>query len=157
LQKLVAQAATSRTGVESRRAKSQDQGQNDRRVVELAGPMMRDTISDSPPKSETIEATFRNGSLTALSVLLGFSLSFVARWAGLPGAWSTADLLAVSSIATGITVQLVAIGLLLSVRSLLLHRYNRAVALFLLGLVFVAVGTGVAIVGDIFDVPQHVL
>ena len=35
----------------------------------------------------TIEATFRNGSLTAMSVLVGFSLSFLNRWASLPGAW----------------------------------------------------------------------
>ena len=41
--------------------------------------------SDTAPK---IEATFRNGSLTAISVVLGFSLSFLNRWAGLPGAWN---------------------------------------------------------------------
>src|SRR5687767_13565136 len=40
------------------------------------------TMSDQPkaPEGARIHAEFRNGSLTAISVLVGFSLSFLARW-----------------------------------------------------------------------------
>lgn len=107
--------------------------------------------------SEKIDSTFRNGSLTAISVLLGFSLGFLARWAGLPGAWQRADLVAVVLIALGIAVEIVAVAMLLSFRSLLLARYNRAVALFLIGLAFVAGGVAIAVLGDIFGMPQQVL
>ena len=67
-------------------------------------------VSDTTAK---IEATFRNGSLTAISVVLGFSLSFLNRWAGLPDAWDRADLVAVAAISIGIVFQIVAVALLL--------------------------------------------
>ena len=38
-----------------------------------------------------IDATFRNGSLTAISVVVGFSLTFLNRWAALPGTWHKSD------------------------------------------------------------------
>ncbi len=84
--------------------------------------------------SETIEATFRNGSLTAISVLVGFSLSFLNRWAALPGTWHASDLVAVGAIVLGIGFQITSIASLLSLRSLILEKYSRAVKLFLIGL-----------------------
>ena len=110
--------------------------------------------SDTAPK---IEATFRNGSLTAISVVLGFSLSFLNRWAGLPGAWNRVDLTAVAAISIGIVFQIVAVALMLPVRSLVLRRYNRAIKVFLVGLVFVAVGVAIAITGDVAGLGQNVL
>ena len=110
--------------------------------------------SDTTPK---IEATFRNGSLTAISVVLGFSLSFLNRWAGLPGAWNRVDLTAVGAISSGIVFQIVAMALMLPVRSLVLRRYNRAIRVFLVGLVFVAVGVAIAITGDVAGLGQNVL
>ncbi len=122
-----------------------------RAIAEDEGGLVK---SDTAPK---IEATFRNGSLTAISVVLGFSLSFLNRWAGLPGAWNRVDLTAVAAIIIGIVFQIVAVALMLPVRSLVLRRYNRAIRVFLVGLVFVAVGVAIAITGDVAGLGQNVL
>ncbi len=115
---------------------------------------MADIENDQVPKtpraaSGTIDAAFRNGSLTAISVVVGFSLSFLTRWAGLPGPWLAVDLVALSAIVLGIAFQIIALAGLLSIRSLLLRNYNRAVRLFLIGLASVASGVALAIAGDL--------
>lgn len=115
--------------------------------------------SGEPPevRPATIEATFRSGSLTAISVVVGFSLSFLSRWAGLPGQWQTGDLVAVAAIVLGIAFQIKALGDLLTVNSLVLVNYNRAVRVFLAGLGLVAVGVAMAIFGDLTGYGQHIL
>jgi hypothetical protein len=107
--------------------------------------------------SETIEATFRNGSLTAISVLVGFSLSFLNRWAALPGTWHTSDLVAVGAIVLGIGFQITSVASLLSLRSLMLEKYSRAVKLFLIGLALVGFGVVIAIFADLVGEGQQVL
>ena len=107
--------------------------------------------------SERIDATFRNGSLTAISVIVGFSLSFLNRWAAEPGSWEIYDLAAVAAIVVGIVLQLSSLASLLSVRSLLLGNYVRAVRLFLIGLAVVSIGVALAIAADIFGYGQKVL
>ena len=119
-------------------------------VVEKSSP-------GADPSEASIEATFRNGSLTAISVVLGFSLSFLNRWAGLPGAWTLSDLLAVLAISAGIVLQVVAVALMLAVGSLALRRYNRAVKIFMIGLAFVAIGVALAIGADLLGFGQNVL
>jgi hypothetical protein len=106
--------------------------------------------TDEPSSQRTtIDATFRNGSLTAIGVVAGFSLSFLSRWAATPGEWSIADLFAVAAITLGIAFQIKALANLLSVTSLILTRYNRAVRIFMVGLILVAVGVVLAIFADI--------
>lgn len=117
----------------------------------------RATSATASEKDEQIGATFRNGSLTAISVIVGFSLSFLAKWAGIPGSWNGSDLLAVAAIAIGIVLQIITVALLLSVTSLSLSRYNRAVTIFLIGLVFVCIGVTAAIIGDIAGFEQRIL
>jgi hypothetical protein len=104
--------------------------------------------------SERIDATFRNGSLTAISVIVGFSLSFLNRWAAEPGPWEISDL---AAIVVGIVLQVSSLASLLSVRSLLLGNYVRAVRLFLIGLAVVSIGVALAIASDIFGYGQKVL
>jgi len=43
----------------------------------------------------TIDATFRNGSMTAVGIILGFSLSFITGWGANPVPWQVVDLFAV--------------------------------------------------------------
>ena len=107
--------------------------------------------------SERIDATFRNGSLTAISVIVGFSLSFLNRWAAEPGPWEISDLAAVAAIVVGIVLQVSSLASLLSVRSLLLGNYVRAVRLFRIGLAVVSIGVALAIASDIFGYGQKVL
>jgi hypothetical protein len=116
-----------------------------------------DTCEVTQLSPERIDATFRNGSLTAISVIVGFSLSFLNRWAAEPGSWEIYDLAAVAAIVVGIVLQLSSLASLLSVRSLLLGNYVRAVRLFLIGLAVVSIGVALAIAADIFGYGQKVL
>src|SRR5215211_1135243 len=88
--------------------------------------------TEAPNSAETsertrIDATFRNGSLTAIGVVVGFSLGFLSRWAGIPGEWSRTDLIAVGLITVGIGLQIKALADMLSPASLVLTRYRRAI------------------------------
>ena len=89
--------------------------------------------------------------------MLGFSLSFLNRWAGLPGRWDRGDLVAVAAISAGIAFQIAAVASMLSVRSLALKRYDRSVRLFLAGLALVALGVAIAITDDILGLGQNVI
>lgn len=112
-------------------------------------------MADEEPKR--IESVFRSGTLTAVSVVVGFSLSFLSRWAGLPGEWHRLDIIAVAAIVIGIALQVKCLSDLLRVSSLILTNYDRAITLFLAGLGLVAVGVALAIFGDITGYGQHVL
>ena len=105
--------------------------------------------------SARIEAEFRNGSLTAISVIVGFSLSFLARWAATPGKWHVLDLIAVVLIVVGSVLQIFALGSLLFLSSMVVANYERAVRIFLVGLAIVAVGVVMAIFGEILGFGQQ--
>jgi len=113
---------------------------------------MQETES-SPEKQdapERIDSTFRNGSVTAVGIILGFSLGFISQWASNPIAWSRIDLVAAAPIVVGIGLQVVAFADLLSPRSLILRHYERARVIFLVGLTFVALGVAFAMLLDVF-------
>ena len=89
-------------------------------------------MSDATPAAEhrepepaSIHLLFRNGSLTAISVLVGFSLSFLSHWAGTPGQWHVADLIAVTLIVIGIGLQIWALSSMLFISSLIAETYMR--------------------------------
>ena len=114
-------------------------------------------MSDQPKATEgaRIPPEFRNGSLTAVSVLVGFSLSFLSRWAGTPGKWHAADVVAVVLIVTGSALQIFALGSMLFLSSMVVANYERAIRIFLVGLGIVAVGVAIAILGEIFGFGQQ--
>ena len=99
--------------------------------------------SDDP--TQRIDATFRNGSVTVIGVILGFSLGFLSHWVEQPGGWEAGDFVAVVAMAVGIGLQIVSVAQLLSVNSLYLASYNRSVVIFLVGLVLVSLGVATAI------------
>ena len=113
------------------------------------------------PKTEAaparISPEFRNGSLTAISVIVGFSLSFLSRWTGTPGKWHSADLFAVALIVTGSAAQIWSLGAMLFVSSMVAANYERAIRIFLVGLALVAVGVSVALLGEITGRGQGIL
>ena len=120
--------------------------------------MVRSQSIDPDGKAvAAIDSTFRNGSLTAVSVLVGFSLSFLTRWAGLPGPWHAFDLAALSAIVLGTACQIAALAGLLSVRSLVRVTHDRTIRVFMIGLAFVCVGVALALAGDLIGFQQHVL
>jgi hypothetical protein len=104
-----------------------------------------------------IDATFRNGSVTAVGIILGFSLGFLSQWASNPIAWSVVDIAAAAPIITGIGLQGKAFADLLSTQSLLLANYDRARRIFLIGLGLVAGGVAIAILLDILGLGPRTL
>jgi hypothetical protein len=109
------------------------------------------------PQRADIEPEFRNGSLTAISVIVGFSLSFLSRWAGASGKWHAADLIAVTLIVIGSGLQIWALAAMLFVSSLVAEKYARAIHLFLTGLAIVALGIATAIFAEIAGLGQNIL
>ena len=114
-------------------------------------------MSEQPARDARIQPEFRNGSLTAISVLVGFSLSFLSRWAATPGKWYVADFVAVALIVAGSALQIWALGGMLFISSLVAANYNRAVRIFLIGLGIVAVGVAAAILGEVLGFGHNIL
>jgi uncharacterized membrane protein YczE len=98
---------------------------------------------------QRVDSTFRNGSITAIGVVVGFSLGFLSRWSALPGEWMHTDLISVALITLGLALQVKALADLLLISSLQLRRYNRSVRFFLTGLIFVGLGVVFAVFADL--------
>src|SRR5258707_11137944 len=97
-----------------------------------------DAMSDEAP--QRIEAVFRNGSVTVVGVIVGFSLTYLTSWASNPSPWQLHDLIGIVPLAAGVILQLFSLSALLHTNSLERPVYDRAVRLFLIGLVLVCVG-----------------
>ena len=102
-----------------------------------------------PDPDEKIDATFRNGSLTAAGIILGFSLNFISVWVSNPNDWSRIDILPMLFLVAGIAVQVKVFADLLARDSLVAVKYDRSRKLFLIGLGIVAAGMGIALINDI--------
>jgi hypothetical protein len=114
----------------------------------LASEAGTEAMSEADP-DEKIDATFRNGSLTATGIILGFSLNFISLWVSNPNDWSRIDLLPMSFLTVGIAIQVKVFADLLARDSLVAVKYDRARRLFLIGLSIVATGMGIALMNDI--------
>lgn len=113
--------------------------------------LMSSDPSLSHPTAPRIDPAFRNGSLTAVGIVLGFSLSFAVQWANDPAPWTRIDLLAAALLLGGLTFQIRALAALLEVNSLEIPVYRRAKNHFMAGLLVTAAGVGVTILGNILD------
>ncbi len=112
-------------------------------------------MNDRGTPHRDIEAVFRNGSVTVVGVLAGFSLTFLTAWAANPLPWQLHDLFGIVPLAAGIVLQLMALAALLHPNSLERARYDRAIRIFLIGLVLVAVGVATAIAADALTIAVH--
>lgn len=107
-------------------------------------------MSNTPEEHpEKIDSTFRNGTMTALGVLLAFSLGFVIQWVSSPTPWHLIDLAALAPMMAGIAMQLIALERLLRYDSLEKARYDRACRDFMIGMVLTTAGITVALVIDV--------
>ena len=109
-------------------------------------------MSTEQPDQPPIGETFRNGSVTVVGVVAGFSLTFLTEWAANPVPWQLHDLVGIAPMIAGIAFQVVALAALLHPNSLERARYDRAIRLFLIGLVLVSIGVVIAIAVDAFTV-----
>lgn len=98
---------------------------------------------------DKIDVVFRSGSITAVGILVGFSLNFASQWVSSPGTWSTYDVFAFCPLLIGIILQVRALASLLSTSSVYVVHYNRAKTTFLIGLLLAAVGIAIALGVDI--------
>ena len=112
-------------------------------------------MSDPEPEGQKLEAVFRNGSVTVVGLLTGFSLTFLTAWAANPLPWQLHDLIGMVPLAAGIVFGLVALAALLHPDSLERARYDRAVRIFLIGLILVSCGVALVIGVDAFKVAER--
>jgi len=105
--------------------------------------------AEEPAGPERIGETFRNGSITGVGLLAGFSLTFLTAWSASPIPWRPADVFALAPLILGVGCQLWSLALLLDPDCLILTRYRRAVRFFLAGLIFVGIGVAAALLIDI--------
>ncbi|WP_018184233.1 hypothetical protein [Kaistia granuli] len=99
-----------------------------------------------PVPTPRIDSAFRNGSLTAIGIILGFSLGFTAQWATDDSPWILSDYVAAVALTIGIVLQIKALAEMLEVHSLEIPVYNRAKNRFMSGLLVTAFGIGMVIV-----------
>lgn len=109
-------------------------------------------MDEQDPREDLVETVFRNGTVTAVGILLAFSLGFITHWAANPIPWQTYHLAAVLPILAGIALQMRALSLLLDTKCLQRRIYERANRIFMAGLIFTACGVGMAILLDFFDI-----
>lgn len=98
---------------------------------------------------EKIDSTFRNGTLTAVGIILGFSLSFISHWVSNPNDWSQVDIAPAMFLVVGIVLQVKVVADLLARDSLLAAKYDRSRRLFMIGLIIVSIGMAIALANDI--------
>lgn len=65
---------------------------------------------DEAQSAQAIDPVFRNGSVTAIGVVAGFSLAFLANWALSPGHWHGPALAAFGLLGVGIAFQIRALA-----------------------------------------------
>jgi hypothetical protein len=92
---------------------------------------------------------YREGFLTAITVLLGFSLAFVRFW-GLetPGAWTAIQIVSALVIVVGTALQLLALFRSLRLADDEPAHYRVTVRVFLAGVIVVMLGVFVAIISE---------
>ena len=105
----------------------------------------------TPEQPTMIDATFRNGSMTAIGVVTGFSLNFLTRWGANPVPWLMVDLLAVVPLVAGLIMQVWSFTELLRPESMQLVVYTKAKNHFIIGTSGVLLGVGMALLLDVLQ------
>jgi 4-amino-4-deoxy-L-arabinose transferase-like glycosyltransferase len=102
-----------------------------------------------PPTSEGLPPGYREGFLTAITVILGFSLALVRFW-GLEssGPWTTAEVVSAAVVVIGTGFQLLALFRSLRVEDDNRREYARTVRYFLVGVLIVMLGVFASIVAS---------
>jgi hypothetical protein len=114
-----------------------------------------DTMASDPnsPREPVprIDSTFRNGSLTAMGIVLGFSLGFTVQWATDDSPWMVTDYIEAVALALGVGLQIKALAEMLEVNSLDIPVYQRAKNRFMLGLLVTAFGIALMILINVLS------
>jgi len=109
----------------------------------------------SPNDGESLESlssnltdTQRNGSITGIGILLGFSLTFVAQWSLGSGKWTWYAALVLLVALCGIVMQLQALFAVFALPSVSTKAHGRAMRGFKLGVVLMLAAFGLHVFLD---------
>jgi len=99
------------------------------------------------PQQPTVPLGYRQGLITAITVLLGFSLTFLRYWSlEAPGEWTALSIVATVALCTAVLLQIVALARSLRLEDDRVREYRRTVlcftsstAVLMLGLLLAAI------------------
>lgn len=114
---------------------------------------------DTPPQHvapQTVPAGFRQGIITAITVLLGFSLAFWRFWGfESPGHWNARALLAALSLLGAVILQIVALFRALRIEDDAVTEYRQTVRWFIASAVALLVGLAIAMLDAALSAPAE--
>jgi len=97
--------------------------------------------------NEKIPTGYRQAVVTAITVILGFSMTFLRFWGiEVKGGWSVLGLLAAIFMVIGVLLQVAALFRALDVHDDNVTKYQRTVGLFRLAVIVVIIGLALSIV-----------
>ncbi len=95
----------------------------------------------SPPKPQMVPAGYRQGIITAITVLLGFSLAFWRFWGfESPGRWSPRALFAALCLVMAVALQILSLFRALRIEDDEVSEYRRTVRWFIASAIALLVG-----------------
>jgi hypothetical protein len=98
-----------------------------------------------------ISDTERNGSITALGVLLGFSIAILNGWSNRPGKWELSGVIPLFLYGSSVALQVRALYRALQVPREFQKQHRRTINLAVIGLVVMFVGFLSTIVIDVLE------
>lgn len=104
-------------------------------------------VPPAPPTPQVVPTGYRQGIITAITVLLGFSLGFWRFWGfEAPGEWDWRSLLAAVSLLVAVVLQIVALFRALRVEDDAVPEYRRTVRCFIASAIALVIGLAAAMV-----------
>jgi len=97
-----------------------------------------------------ISETERSGSITALGVLLGFSITILGDWSNRPGKWDLVGTIPLLLYGSSVALQVVALYRALQIPREIREDHRRSINLAIIGLIVMFVGFLSTIVIDVF-------
>jgi hypothetical protein len=98
-------------------------------------------VAKTRPAPQTVPAGYRQGVITAITVLLGFSLAFWRFWGfESPGRWTLRSLIAATAVVVAVSLQIVALFRSLRVEDDEVGEYRKTVRWFLASAVALLAG-----------------
>lgn len=101
----------------------------------------------APSSPQVVPNGYRQGIITAITVLLGFSLAFWRFWGfESPGHWNLRALFAAVSLLAAVSLQIVALYRALRIEDDAVDEYRRTVQWFIASAIALLVGLAVAMI-----------
>ena len=98
------------------------------------------------PDEPQMSPISRSALVTAIGILLGFTLAFFERWNSAPGEWERHHILPLAGLILGGALMVISLYRALVPHDQSVRRYENTVRLFVAGIILVLVGFILAIV-----------